>query len=215
MNIKWLGHASFLITSSDGTKIITDPYETGMGIDYGEIQESADVVVVSHGHPDHNNVSAVKGNPQTVTDPGTKTIKNIEFKGTPTFHDDEGGKQRGPNTVFSFTVDSLKTCFLGDLGHQLTSEQVSQIGDVDVLLIPVGGFYTIDAKTATQVCSTLGPKVVIPMHCKTDKCQYPIASVDEFVKDKANVRRESSSHVDITQEKLPQETEIVVLQPAL
>ena len=215
MKIKWLGHASFLITSADGVKIITDPYATGMGIDYGEIQESADVVVISHGHPDHNNVAAVKGNPETVSNPGTKTVKGIEFNGIPTFHDEDGGRQRGPNTVFTFTVDGVKTCFLGDLGHQLTGEEAGLIGDVDLLLVPVGGFYTVDADGATRVCDTLKPKVILPMHCKTDKCQYPIAPVDEFLKGKEGVRRENTSEVEFAKEKLPSTTEIVVIQHAL
>jgi L-ascorbate metabolism protein UlaG (beta-lactamase superfamily) len=215
MKIKWLGHASFLITSQDGAKIITDPYSTGMGIDYGEIKEAADVVLISHEHPDHNNVKAVKGNPQTIASPGTKAVKGIEFKGIPTFHDQSQGKERGPNTAFTFTVDGVKACFLGDLGHQLTGEEVGAIGKVDVLMIPVGGFYTIDAAAATKVCDALKPKVVIPMHFKTDKCAYPITPVDDFLKSKKNVRHEKSSEVAIAQDKLPSATEIVVLQSAL
>ena len=215
MKIKWLGHASFLITSSEGIRIITDPYETGMGIDYGPIQETADVVLVSHQHPDHNNVKAVKGNPTSITETGTKAARGIEFTGIPTYHDAEKGKQRGNNTVFTFTVDGIKTCFLGDLGHPLSSDEASTFGEIDVLMIPVGGFFTIDAEAASKVCDTLKPKVVIPMHCKTDKCQYPIASVEDFLQGKQNCRRENGSEVDLSKEKLPQETEIVVLKPAL
>jgi L-ascorbate metabolism protein UlaG (beta-lactamase superfamily) len=215
MKIKWLGHASFLITSQDGAKIITDPYSTGMGIDYGEIKESADVVLVSHEHPDHNNIKAVKGSPQAIANPGTKAAKGIEFKGIATFHDESQGKERGPNTAYTFTVDGVNACFLGDLGHQLTGEEVGAIGKVDVLMIPVGGFYTVDAANATKICDALKPKVVIPMHFKTDKCAYPIATVEDFLKGKNNIRREKTSEVTFSKDKLPSATEILVLQPAL
>jgi len=215
MKVKWLGHASFLITSQDGAKIITDPYSTGMGIDYGEIKEAADVVLISHEHPDHNNVKAVKGNPQAIASPGTKTAKGIEFKGIATFHDESQGKERGPNTAFTFTVDGVKACFLGDLGHQLTGEEAGQIGKIDILMIPVGGFYTVDAANATKICDALKPKVVIPMHFKTDKCAYPIATVEDFLKGKNNIRREKTSEVTFSKDKLPSATEILVLQSAL
>ena len=215
MKVKWLGHASFLITSQDGAKIITDPYSTGMGIDYGEIKEAADVVLISHEHPDHNNVKAVKGNPQAINSPGTKAVKGIEFKGIATFHDESQGKERGPNTAFTFTVDGVKACFLGDLGHQLTGEEAGQIGKIDILMIPVGGFYTIDAANATKICDALKPKVVIPMHFKTDKCAYPIATVEDFLKGKNNIRREKTSEVTFSKDKLPSATEILVLQHAL
>jgi L-ascorbate metabolism protein UlaG (beta-lactamase superfamily) len=215
MKIKWLGHASFLITAADGTKVITDPYTTGSGIDYGEIQESADVVVVSHGHGDHSNVAAVRGNPETVEGPGSKTLRGIEFQGVGTYHDEDQGTQRGENTVFTFAVDGVKVCFLGDLGHALSQEEAAQVGAVDVLLAPVGGFFTIDAANAERVCDALGPKVVIPMHFKTAKCGYPIAGVDEFLKGKENVRRETASEAEFTKEGLPPQTEIVVLEHAL
>jgi len=215
MKIKWLGHSSFLVTSDGGVKIITDPYATGMGIDYDQIQESADVVLVSHAHPDHNNVAAVKGDPQTIMEPSTQTAKGIEFKGIATYHDEDEGKQRGPNTVFAFTVDGVNTCFLGDLGHQLSSEQAAQIGEVDVLLVPVGGFFTIDAENATKICDTLKPKVVIPMHYKTDKCAYPLAMLDDFINGKQQMSHENDSEVELTKEQLPSATQIVVLQHAL
>ncbi len=115
MKIKWLGHASFLITSDSGIKIITDPYETGGGLSYGEIKESADIVTVSHDHFDHNNVAAVPGNPQVVK--GTAEVKGIEFKGISTYHDEAKGGQRGKNTILCFEVDGIRVCHLGDLGH--------------------------------------------------------------------------------------------------
>jgi L-ascorbate metabolism protein UlaG (beta-lactamase superfamily) len=213
MKIKWLGHACFVITSDTGIKIITDPYVTGGALSYGEIEESADIVTVSHEHGDHNNVSAVQGNPRVVR--GTAELKGIRFKGIPTYHDDVGGKSRGGNTILSFEVDRIRVCHLGDLGHQLSAQQVAELGSVDILLIPVGGFFTIDAKVASQVCNQLAPKLVIPMHYKTNKCEFPIASVDEFLRGKKDVSRLDASEVEFKQGELPASTQIIVLKSAL
>lgn len=215
MKLKWLGHSSFLITSEEGTKIITDPYATGGGINYGEIKEAADIAVVTHAHSDHNNVAAVRGRPQVVRGAGSQEAKGINFKGIASFHDDAGGRQRGPNTIFCFTMDGIRLCHLGDLGHQLSGEQAADIGQVDVLLIPVGGRFTIDAPGATQVMERLKPRVVIPMHYKTDRCAYPISGVDSFIKGKANVQGMERAEVEFKPEQLPPATEIVVLQHAL
>lgn len=215
MNIKWLGHAAFLITSQAGTRIITDPYTPGGGLSYGPIKETADIVTVSHGHGDHNNARALPGSPQVIRDTASKRIKDIEVRGVAVFHDEAKGQQRGNNIAFCFNVDGMRVCHLGDLGHPLTPEQVAAIGAVDILLIPVGGYFTIDAATATETCSALQPKVVIPMHFKTPKCTFPISTVDEFLHGKANAKKLGSSQVDFTREKLPAATEIVVLTPAL
>ncbi len=215
MKVKWLGHASFLITSEDGIRIITDPYATGMGISYGDIKEAADIVTVSHEHGDHNNVDAVSGNPLVVKDAGIQDVKGIPFKGIASYHDDAGGSQRGPNTILCFTVDDVKLCHLGDLGHQLSEQQVADIGEVDVLLIPVGGFFTIDATVASEITEKLNPQVVIPMHYSTDKCAYPISGVDDFLKGKANVKKMDASEAEFSKDKLPSTTEIVVLRHAL
>jgi len=213
MNIKWLGHASFLITSDSGVKIITDPYETGSGLSYGEIAESADIVTVSHGHSDHNNVAAVGGNPKVVR--GAAKVKGIEFEAIPCYHDDARGKARGKNTIFCFEVDDMKVCHLGDLGHRLSDTQVTELGGVDILLIPVGGFYTIDARVAIELCGRIKPRVVIPMHYKTDKCDYPIAGVERFLQGKEEVTRSGVSEVEFKKGELPSSTQIIVLKPAL
>jgi L-ascorbate metabolism protein UlaG (beta-lactamase superfamily) len=215
MKIKWLGHSCFLITSRDGTRVITDPYVVGGGINYSPIKETADFVVVSHGHGDHSNVSAVQGAPEVIRGEGTKTAKGIQFKGIATYHDDSQGKQRGLNTVFCFTIDGIKLCHLGDLGHVLDPGQVTEIGAVDIMLVPVGGFFTIDASQASEVCNQLKPKVVIPMHFKTPKCAYPIAVVDDFLRGKKDVRKVGDSEVEFEPERLRAATEIVLLEPAL
>ena len=215
MKVKWLGHACFLITSRDGLIVITDPYAVGGGINYSPIKETADVVVVSHDHDDHSNVSTVQGKPEVVKGSGKKTAKGIQFKGIATYHDDSQGKRGGANTVFRFDVDDTRLCHLGDLGHVLSPEQVTEIGAVDILFVPVGGFFTIDAPVASQVCDQLKPKIVIPMHFKTPKCAYPIAGVEDFLKGKKNVRKVGGSEVEFERGKLPAVTEIVLLQPAL
>jgi L-ascorbate metabolism protein UlaG (beta-lactamase superfamily) len=215
MKIKWLGHACFLITSGDGLRVITDPYAVGGGINYSPIRETADVVVVSHDHGDHNNVATVQGKPEVVKGTGTKTAKGIQFKGVATSHDASQGTQRGSNTVFCFTIDDLKLCHLGDLGHVLSPAQVTEIGGVDILFVPVGGFFTIDATVASHVCDQLKPKVVIPMHFKTPKCGYAIAGVEDFLKGKKGVRKVVGNEVQFERQNLPTAMEIVLLQPAL
>jgi L-ascorbate metabolism protein UlaG (beta-lactamase superfamily) len=214
LKVKWLGHASFLISSEAGLKIITDPYPQGSGLSYTPINEAADIVTMSHDHFDHNNVSSVPGKPQVITGSGVKTIEGVQFRGIDTYHDGSQGKERGPNTAFCFSVDGINLCHLGDLGHRLSQEQISEIGSIDILFIPIGGVFTIDAKMAGTVVNDLKPKIVMPMHYKTVKCDWPLNTVDDFVVDKKNVNRMNSSEIEFKGGKLPEVTEIVVLQPA-
>ena len=213
MKIKYLGHASFLITTDSGTRIITDPYETTEQLTYDKIEESADIVTVSHDHFDHGNVAVVKGNPEVVR--GTAKVKGIEFKGVATYHDDADGTKRGKNTVFCFEVDGIKLCHFGDLGHPLSAMQAAEIGEVDVLFSPVGGFYTIDAVVAGKICEQLKPRVTIPLHFKNERCSFPISGVNEFLQGKSNVKTYDSSEVEFTVEAIPAVPQIIVLKPAL
>ncbi len=213
MKIKYLAHAAFLITSENGTRIITDPYTYSPGMGCDAINETADIVTVSHEHGDHNNTAAVKGNPKIVRI--STEFKGINFKAVSTSHDNTGGSQRGKNTILCFDVDNINLCHCGDLGHILTAEQVEAIGKVDILMIPVGGFFTIDAGIATQVCDLLKPKVVLPMHYKTGKSNFPIAGVDDFLKGKNNVIRSNDSEIELSVDKLPGATQIIVLKPSL
>jgi len=215
MKIRWLGHASFLITSAAGIRIITDPYSPGGDLDYGEIQETADIVTVSHDHFDHSNVDVIGGNPRVVRDVMPLEFKGIGIRGVPTHHDDTGGDQRGNNIIFCLDIDDISVCHLGDLGHLLTAEQLTEVGAVDVLLIPVGGFFTIDARVASEVCEQLAPGVVIPMHYKNERCRFPITGVEEFLKDKTGISRRAGSEVELKREALPAPTQIIVLKPAL
>jgi L-ascorbate metabolism protein UlaG (beta-lactamase superfamily) len=214
MKIRWLGHASFLITADDGTRIITDPYGVYPDLHYAPIEETSDIVVLTHKHGDHFGAK-VKGNPKLVTGGGKKKIGSIEFKGIDTYHDTSKGSQRGANTVFCFTVDGVRVCHLGDLGHQLSSSEVAEIGQVDILMIPVGGYYTIDAAAASRICEQIKPTVIIPMHYRNDKCSFPISGVDEFLKGKAGVKKVNTSDLELKVGQLPKATEIIVLKHAL
>ena len=218
MKIKWYGHSAFLITSDDGVKIVLDPYESGGyngALAYGKISDKADIAVTSHEHADHADTKSLPGSPQILKEGGTHAIKGISFKGIATFHDPSKGSERGTNTIFTFTVDGVKVCHLGDLGHGLTDKEVAEIGPVDVLLIPVGGYFTIDAQQATRVVEQIKPKVVIPMHYKTEKCDFPIAPVDDFLKGKTAPRRPKASEVTYSKASLPSKMEILILEHAL
>lgn len=215
MKIKYLAHASFLVTANSGTRILTDPYTTNKEVNYSPIKDTADVVTVSHGHGDHNNVAGVPGNPVKIDKDGRITVKGIEFNGIAAYHDDNQGKQRGSNIIFCFTVDGVRLCHLGDLGHRLDSRQLKDIGKVDVLLIPVGGFFTIDAKTAGEVAAQIGAGMVIPMHYLTDKLKYPINDVDGFLKGKDNVIKKDTSEIEVKPATKFSGSQIVVLKPAL
>jgi len=217
MKITWLGHSAFLIESDSGVRIITDPYDVDAysgAIKYGAINEYAEVVTISHDHPDHGCAKAVKGNPMVIKGAGKFVVRDIEFLGIQTMHDESGGSERGKNVVFIFTVDGVKICHLGDLGHIPTSEQLSQIGSIDVLLVPVGGYFTIGAEEAWEVAEKLNARVVIPMHYKTEKIGFPIAPVDEFLRGKPNVKRLDSASVELSADSLPTEREILVLKHA-
>ena len=218
MKVKWYGHSAFLLTSDKGFKIITDPYEPGGfggAISYGRIPDEADVVLVSHDHADHNYVQGLPGSPKIVKGVGSHSIKGLEIRGIAAYHDEQKGSQRGTNTIFCFTLDGLRICHLGDLGHVPTDQEAKQIGPVDVLFMPVGGFYTIDPAQATQTIQRINSRVIIPMHFKTPRCGFPLAIVEEFTKGKSAVKNLGASELEIKKEKLPPTPEIIVLQPAL
>ncbi len=213
MKIKFLGHASFLITSNDGVKIITDPYKPGCyggGIKYDPITEEADIVTISHEHDDHNETK-LKGKPVFIKEAGKQEVKGITINGVSVYHDKSGGKERGKNTIYNMLIDGMNVVHLGDLGHTLSSAEAEKIGNVDVLLVPVGGYFTIDAKDAEEVIKLLKPKVVIPMHFKTSKCDFPISPVEDFTKGKTVEK--VGGEVEITKEKLTDKGVIYVLTP--
>jgi len=218
MTIRFLGHASFLVTASSGAKIVFDPYEPGGyggAMRYGRLQEPADAVVITHDHADHNYARGVPGNPQVVKGAGAHSAAGLALRGIAAKHDTAGGSERGDDTVFCVEVDGVRLCHLGDLGHQLSEAQVAEIGTTDVLLIPVGGTFTIDADGATQVMRALNPRITIPMHFKTPKIDFPLAPVDGFLRGGGDVLRDGVSEITVTKQSLPAEPQVVVLEPAL
>lgn len=217
MKIKWIGHACFAITGSDGTVVVTDPYESGAyggALGYGPITVRPDIATVSHAHEDHGYVQGLQGNPTVIKPGGPSEAKGIRFDTHTAFHDTARGAERGSNTIICFAIDGVRLCHLGDLGHDLDAASVRAIGEVDVLFVPVGGYFTIDAAAATKVVEALKPRIVFPMHYKTEKCGFPISKVDAFLKGKPNVERPGSAEFEVDKDSLPAETTIVVLEHA-
>jgi len=186
MKIKWFGQSCFSLTAENGTKIVTDPYSNMFGSMAGfKLPEiDAHIVTISHNHGDHNNVGAVMGDFVCLKDPGAFSQEGIGIKGVQTFHDDVSGKKRGKNIVYNFRIDGLSVCHCGDLGHLLSPEQISEIGNVDILLLPIGGRAVLDASGATEVMKQLNPAVVIPMHYRTKSMGilgFIFGKVDTFI----------------------------------
>lgn len=182
MRIKWFGQSCFMITSENGTKIVTDPYSNMLGYKLPEIQ--ANIVTTSHNHKDHNNTNAVKGSFEHIQGAGSFSKDGIKIKGVETFHDKVSGAKRGKNTIYTFNIDEINVCHCGDLGHILTSGQIEELGNVDILLLPIGGLVTINAANAVQVAKQLNPTIIIPMHYRTKALGllgYVFCSVDKFI----------------------------------
>lgn len=216
MKIHWLGHSAFLIETSDGRKLLTDPYNSGSyagTLRYKPIEAKADVITVSHGHPDHDGVAALpEPGGVVVRESGAAEVRGFTLKGIDTFHDEAGGSKRGHNVVFVIEVEGLRICHLGDLGHILSDSQLAELGRVDVLMIPVGGYYTIDANEATALSDLIKPSIILPMHYKTEVLDFPVTGVEPFVKGKTNVHKSDSTFIEITSSTLPAATEIHVLR---
>ena len=179
MKIEYLGHSSFKLTESTGTSVVCDPYDGSVGFDMSKVR--ADAVTVSHGHFDHNNVKAVEGNPIVLDKECSYDLPGVEIDAIKSFHDRQRGKQRGENLIFKFRMDGIDVCHLGDLGEDCSSELIDLLLPVNVLLIPVGGTYTITAEMAKEYVDRIMPDVVIPMHYKSKDCKLDISKVDEFL----------------------------------
>jgi L-ascorbate metabolism protein UlaG (beta-lactamase superfamily) len=179
MKISWLGHSCFILQSSAGIKVLTDPFDEEVGYPLPNVE--ADIVLVSHDHHDHNNAKIVKGHPLVMTRPGTHEAFGINIRGVKTYHDENEGRLRGTNTIFCFSLDNVRVCHLGDLGHVLGADEIQSIGPVDLLLIPVGGIYTLDAIAALEVVTQIRPHVVIPMHYHTTALSFELDPVDKFL----------------------------------
>jgi len=215
MKIKYIGHACFLVLTADGMRILTDPYEPDCydrALKYRPIREEADIVLVSHGHPDHSGAAYVPGKPVVIDRPGFSSVGSVEFSGIQVWHDASGGAERGENIIFRIAADDLVVCHLGDVGHGLDSGTGRKLRPVDVLLIPVGGYFTADEKAVDDIIADLDPALVIPMHYKTAGCDFPIAPVGDFLKGRGNVSRPGSSEISLKAGDVPRG--ILVLEPA-
>ncbi|MBN2565433.1 MAG: MBL fold metallo-hydrolase [Candidatus Eisenbacteria bacterium] len=214
MKITWLGHSSFLLESEKGTRVVTDPFEAGSydgAVGYAPICTTADVVTVSHEHADHNAVGCVEGEPTVVRNPEAVTVKDVKIRGLSTFHDESKGQDRGRNTIYVMDLDGIRVGHLGDLGHILSADDIKTLGDVDVLLAPVGGYYTIGPEEARRTAEALGAKIVIPMHYKTDVLGFPIQPVDDFLKLMPKVERAGSKTIEIERKDLGDSARVIVL----
>jgi L-ascorbate metabolism protein UlaG (beta-lactamase superfamily) len=208
VDITWLGHSCFRIKGSRAT-IVTDPYSKDLGYSLGK--PNARIVTISHDHPGHSYAEGVGGQPRVVKRPGEYEISDVLIIGIATFHDKEGGKKRGKNTVYLMEIDEVAVCHLGDLGHVLTNEQIEDIGNVDVLLLPVGGVSTINAPIAAEVVRQLEPKVVIPMHYKTPALKWELEPVDRFLKEIGAKQVGSQPKLSVSKSNLPLSTQVFLL----
>lgn len=187
MKIRFIGHSCFLIEIG-GLKVMTDPFDESVPYKFPE-KEEVDIVTISHDHFDHNAVNRVKVRKEVLKDPVDKTIDGVKFKSKSFFHDEEGGRRRGKNAIFLIEGEDFKIVHLGDLGHVPEEKELEIFKNPYFLMVPVGGYYTIDSKKADKIIEILNPLITIPMHYKTGKLDFPIATVEEFLKNKQNVHK--------------------------
>jgi len=233
MNIIWHGQSCFQITSSQGKNnqidIVIDPFSEDIGLRVPKLE--ADILLVTHDHNDHNNVKAVSAttsgsSPFLINGPGEYEIKKVFIQGIHSWHDEKGGKERGGNTIYTIEAEELKLCHLGDLGQkELTEEQLERIGEVDILMIPVGGvphqnqwWGTISAKEALKVMSQIEPRITIPMHYQIPKLNPPaggkLEGLDKFLKALGLKSITPENKLSIKKKDLsPEEAKIIVLKP--
>lgn len=209
MEISYLGHSSFRIRTKTGV-VVTDPFSSEMvGLKFPRVE--ADIVTVSHQHKDHNQASAVDGEPMVISLPGEYEIKGISFFGYASFHDESQGAERGENTIFVIEAEGLRVCHLGDLGATPAAKVMEEIIGVDVLMVPVGGKYTIDAKEAIELVNQIEPSYVLPMHYKT-VAMTDLADLESFLSEMGAEKAEKLDKLTVTKDKLPEETKVVVLE---
>lgn len=231
MNIIWHGQFCFEITTTpfknDQIKIVIDPFSEETGLRIPKLE--ADIVLATHSHHDHNNIKAVSGDPFLISGPGEYEIKNIFIQGIYSFHDDKKEAERGENkfsfrnfsnsemknTIYTIEAEDLKLCHLGDLGQkELTDEQLEKIGQIDILMIPVGGTYTISTKEALKIMSQIEPKITIPMHYQIPKLKLKLDDCDKFLKTLGIKKIEPLNKLSVKKRDLSEEeAKIVVLRP--
>ena len=203
MNIVWYGNSCFKIQSKD-LVLITDPFDKSVGLKPPFCR--ADIVTVSHQHCDHNNVATLKDDPFVISGPGEYEIKEVAIRGISSFHDNQEGAERGTNAIFVIEMEGIRICHLGDLGQDnLINGQLEKIGAVDILMIPVGGVFTIDWKKADSVINQIEPRIIIPMHYKIPGLNLKIDTLDKFAHERGVSKKEAVSKLSVKKKDLPQE----------
>ncbi|MBD5584639.1 MAG: MBL fold metallo-hydrolase [Clostridia bacterium] len=216
MIIKYLGHSCFKLTESTGTSVVCDPYSEKI-VGYAMPKVTADAVTVSHHHNDHDFIENVEGNPIVIDKEDSYDLPGVEINSVKSFHDASRGKKRGENVIFKFRMDGIDVCHLGDLGEACSPDLIETILPVNVLLIPVGGTYTIDAEMAKEYVDRIMPDIVIPMHYRTKDCKMDeIDKVDEFLNlfDGEIIEETDESVLELSRSDLGEETKIIVLRRA-
>jgi L-ascorbate metabolism protein UlaG (beta-lactamase superfamily) len=212
MIITWQGQSCFKIQDKAGTEgitLATDPFDKSIGLKLPNFE--ADIVTVSHDHFDHNNVSAFRGSPFIIKSAGEYDVKGVMVEGVLAYHDDQKGAERGINIIYRIEMDDITICHLGDLGHILDNKQLERLEGIDILLIPVGGKFTLDAKRAVEVIGQIEPRIVIPMHYKTSDLNIDLDGVDKFIKE-LGVEPTYEEKLKISKKDLPSEDmELVIL----
>lgn len=212
MVINWYGQSCFRIQSGE-LVLVTDPFDKGIGLTPPRGQ--VNFVIVSHHHYDHDNLEPLLGASPSVFDaPGEYEAKGINISGILSFHDSKEGKQRGINTIFVIEVEGIKICHLGDLGQQkLSEEQIDAIGEVDILMIPIGGVYTINGEEAVHIINQIEPKIIIPMHYKVPGLNIKIEGLEPFLKEMGVSKKEIVDKLTIKKKDLPDEgTKVLVMK---
>jgi L-ascorbate metabolism protein UlaG (beta-lactamase superfamily) len=207
MEISWLGHSCFQLRGKNVT-LITDPFSPQLGHSLGKI--SAPIVTISHNHPGHNYAVGVGGDPRIVRGPGEYEISDVLITGVASYHDDKHGQELGRNTIYIIHMDDLVICHLGDLGHILQEEQLEEVADADLLLVPIGGQHTINATQAAEVISQVEPHIVIPMHY-SPTLGDAANPLDKFCREMGIEAINPQPKLSITRSALPAEAQVVVL----
>jgi len=213
MDITYFGHSSFRIKGKH-TAIVTDPFDSKfVGLKFPKVE--ADIVLVSHNHQDHNAKTAVGGSPFIIEGPGEYEVKGVTVEGYSTYHDNEKGAKRGKNTIYRCIVDGVSILHVGDLGEQLSSDFLEKVGDVAILMVPVGGFYTISAKEAKELVGEIEPHIVIPMHYGRTELEpntfSQLEPLSSFLKEMGKEAVTPVPKLSITKDKLPEEMQVVIL----
>jgi L-ascorbate metabolism protein UlaG (beta-lactamase superfamily) len=212
MDIIWSGYSCFRLKGKNNT-VVTDPTPPGLG--YTLDTSPADIITLSHQHPDHSFTGSTAGNPRVISRPGEYEIRNVLIIGIPSYHDAENGARLGKNTIFVIEIDDITVCHLGDLGHPLSAKQIEEIGNVDVLLVPVGGGDTIGGSQAAGLVRAMEPKIVIPMHYKTPTLTKELETVDKFLKEMGISEAVPLPKLVLNKSTLPLATQVTLLNPSI